>query len=66
MYEQRVEVTIHPDGQVELHVLGVEGMSCVEITEPLLQALGAEVISQELTNEAYMDVAQDDENRQWT
>lgn len=66
MSDERVEVTIHPDGKVELHVVGVEGMSCVDITEPLVKALGGEVLSQELTQEAYIDVSDENENRQWT
>jgi hypothetical protein len=66
MSDERVEVTIHPDGRVELHVVGVEGMSCVEITEPLVKALGGEVLSQELTQEAYIEVSDENENRLWT
>lgn len=66
MSDERVEVTIHPDGKVELHVVGVEGMSCVDITEPLVKALGGEVLSQELTQEAYIEVSDENENRQWT
>ena len=66
MSDERVEVTIHPDGRVELHVVGVEGMSCVDITEPLVKALGGEVLSQELTQEAYIEVSDENENRLWT
>lgn len=66
MSDERVEVTIHPDGKVELHVVGVEGMSCVDITAPLVKALGGEVLSQELTQEAYIEVSDENENRQWT
>ena len=66
MSDERVEVTIHPDGKVELHVVGVEGMSCVDITEPLVRALGGDVLSQELTQEAYIEVSDENENRQWT
>ena len=66
MSDEQIEVTIHPDGRVELHVVGVEGMSCVELTEPLVRVLGGEVMSQELTQEAYIEVSDENQNRQWT
>jgi hypothetical protein len=49
---QEIEVTINKDGQVEVHVRGVKGEACLEITRPLEQALGGEVILREMTPES--------------
>jgi hypothetical protein len=54
--EEIIEITIRPDGKVEMHVTGVPGMDCVERTEELSQLPGGEVEAQELTAEAYQDV----------
>ncbi len=52
MEMQEIEVTINKDGQVEVHVRGVKGEACLDITRPLEQALGGEVILREMTPEA--------------
>lgn len=65
MAEEIVEVTISPDGKVEMHVNGVPGMACLTETEDLVRLLGGEVESQELTSEAYVDTDQEQQDRQW-
>lgn len=49
---QEIEVTINKDGQMELHVRGVKGEACLDITRPLEEALGGEVLLREMTSEA--------------
>ena len=49
---QEIEVTIDRDGKVSLHVRGVKGKKCLELTRPLEEALGGEVESRTLTHEA--------------
>jgi hypothetical protein len=62
-----VDVLIRPDGKVELHVTGVDGMVCVEHTEQLVSLLGGDVEAQELTAEAYVQTEGeiDRQNRLW-
>jgi hypothetical protein len=47
-----IEVVIDKQGTVQIHVQGVKGGSCLELTKELERALGAEVVSRELTAEA--------------
>lgn len=49
---QEVDVYIDADGQVRVEVRGVQGRSCLKVTAGLEAALGAEVISREMTAEA--------------
>lgn len=49
---QEVELTIHPNGQVEVSVRGVRGMACLEITKALEEALGNHLIERTFTSEA--------------
>lgn len=49
---QNIEVTIDKDGRVIVHVMGVTGPRCLELTEALEGALG-ETESVELTSEAF-------------
>ena len=49
---QEMEVTIDKNGQVQLHVRGVEGLACLELTQSLESALGGQVILREMTPEA--------------
>jgi hypothetical protein len=65
MSQETIEVTVGPDGNVEIHVRGVEGMACVRITEELSRLLGSEVISHELTPEAYIDTTNNRGTQQW-
>ncbi len=36
----KVEVTIEPNGEVKVHVLGVSGPSCMKLTQALESELG--------------------------
>jgi len=65
MAEEIIEVTIRPDGKVEMHVTGVAGMECLERTAELTRLLGGEVEASELTPEAYQDVEQPQQDRLW-
>lgn len=49
---QEIEVTIDKNGQVQIHIQGVQGMACLELSKDLEEALGGSVISRELTAEA--------------
>jgi hypothetical protein len=61
--EEIIEVTIRPDGKVEMHVSGISGMDCLARTEDLTRLLGGEVEATELTAEAYEDVGQHEQDR---
>ena len=62
---QEVDVFIEKDGQVRIEVRGVKGMSCLDLTAELEQALGGEVEAREMTPEAY-EVAQESvADHQW-
>lgn len=63
MSEEVIEVTIGPDGGVEMHVNGVAGMECLTVTEDLVQLLGGEIASQELTGEAYVEADEEQSER---
>jgi hypothetical protein len=65
MAEEFIEVTIRPDGKVEMEVKGVAGMGCLAQTGGLAELLGGEVESTELTPEAYQDVEQPQQDRLW-
>ncbi|OLT20445.1 hypothetical protein BJF79_47270 [Actinomadura sp. CNU-125] len=63
--DETVEVTIKPNGKVEIHVTGVDGMSCLKTTEELVEMLGGEVETQELTTEAYNETGEEQQDRLW-
>lgn len=65
MAEEIVEITVRPDGKVELRVNGVPGMDCLERTEDLTRLLGGDVELQELTEAAYQDVEEHQQDRLW-
>jgi hypothetical protein len=65
MAEEVVEVTIGPDGAVDMAVAGVGGMQCVSETDDLVQLLGGEIVEQRLTDEAYLDVEDGQQEQQW-
>lgn len=60
---QEVEVFIDRDGRVRVEVRGVKGMSCLDVTKALEEALGGQVQDRELTPEAY-EAAQAEQQRQ--
>lgn len=52
MSKQEMEITIGPDGEVKIEVIGVKGRSCVDVSEFLEEALG-DVVEREYTREYY-------------
>lgn len=52
---QTIEVSISPKGDVQIHVVGVQGESCLTLTKPLEDALGGQPVSREMTDEAYAE-----------
>jgi hypothetical protein len=49
---QEIEVVIDTNGEVQLHVCGVKGNSCLELTSELEAALGGQIASRQMTAEA--------------
>jgi len=47
-----IEVSIDQNGQVQVQVRGVKGISCLDLTRDLEQALGGKVLLREMTSEA--------------
>jgi hypothetical protein len=56
---EELEITIDKDGQVSVHVHGVKGQACLDLTKSLEDALGGEVILREITPEALENQNQD-------
>ena len=50
---QELEVLIKPDGEVVIEVKGVKGERCLDITKPLEQLLGGEIVGRTHTDEYY-------------
>ena len=48
---QEVEVTIARDGRVQVHVQGVKGRACLDITREMEQLLGNEIANRRFTYE---------------
>jgi DUF2997 family protein len=65
MADEVIEVSISPDGTVAMSVRGVAGMECLTQTEGLVELLGGDIESQELTDEAYVEVEQESQDRLW-
>jgi hypothetical protein len=65
MGEEIIEVTIGPDGKVEMRVNGIAGMDCLSETEDLVLLLGGEIESQELTSQAFEEIGQEQQEQQW-
>ena len=63
--DEIIEVTIDKNGKVAVHVRGIEGPGCVDETSDLVALLGGDVESQELTAEAYVEVAVEERDRLW-
>ncbi len=53
MNMQEIEVTIDSEGKVSVHVKGVKGKECLELTKPLEEALGYEIENRTYTSEYY-------------
>ncbi|GAP14548.1 hypothetical protein LARV_02321 [Longilinea arvoryzae] len=60
---QEIEVTIGKDGKVQVHVRGVQGKACLDITRALENALGGEVEVREMTPEAIEGIQLPEETR---
>lgn len=52
MPQREFEITIEPDGNVELHIQGYKGKSCLEAMKLFEQIVG-EVVSRRETSEYY-------------
>ena len=52
MNHKEIDVTIKPDGEVEIHVQGFKGKACLDVARAFEQAVG-EIISQQTTSEFY-------------
>ena len=52
-----IEVIITKEGIATVHVQGVQGMRCTEITEGLERALGGQMLSRDLTDEAHAEAS---------
>lgn len=63
MAEETVEVTIRADGTVEMSVAGIAGMACLPETQDLVDLLGGDIESQELTSEAYIQLEEEQQDR---
>jgi len=50
---QTIDVYIDESGNVSIELDGFKGMSCTDVTKALEEALGGDVISREMTHEAY-------------
>jgi len=64
MEMQEIDVLIDKDGQVKIEVRGVKGMSCLDLTKQLEEALGGQVADRQLTAEAH-EVSQEVGQQQW-
>jgi hypothetical protein len=62
---EEVEVTVSPDGKVTVHVRGVQGQACLTKTQELISLLGGDIEDQELTTEAFIQIEDGQEERQW-
>jgi len=49
---QEIEVTIDKNGQVQIHVIGATGTTCLDLTKGLEAALGGQVLLRQMTPEA--------------
>jgi hypothetical protein len=59
---QEIEVFIEKDGRVLIQVRGAKGLSCLDLTRELEEALGGQIEAREMTPEAY-EVIQDQVQR---
>lgn len=62
---QEIEVTIGKDGQVQLLVRGVKGLTCLELTKELEAVLGGQIEAREMTPEAQETTEEQVKQRQW-
>lgn len=55
MNVEEIEIIIDEKGQVQIHVQGVKGTACLDLTREIEETLGGEVIEREMTYEASED-----------
>jgi hypothetical protein len=60
---QEIDVFVAPDGSVQLQVRGVQGRTCLSLTEGLEQLLGGEISSRQMRPEADADA--DEQGIRW-
>jgi hypothetical protein len=48
---QEIEISVRPDGTVQLHVRGAKGPQCLKLTEDIERLLGGQVLAREHTPE---------------
>ena len=65
MEVQEIEVFIEKDGRVRLHVRGVSGRRCLDLTQALEKALGGQIESREMTPEADDAVEESEQDLEW-
>jgi hypothetical protein len=53
MEVQEIDIVIDKDGQVQIEVQGVKGLSCLDLTKELEEALGGEIEEREMRYESY-------------
>lgn len=61
---QEIEVIIGKDGQVQLLVRGVKGLTCLDLTRELEAVLGGQIEAREMTPEADENAAEQLQQRQ--
>ncbi len=61
MAKKELHITISPKGEVSVQVKCVAGMSCVDETKFLENALGNQIESRELTSDYYATSVTDDQ-----
>jgi hypothetical protein len=61
---QEIEVVIESNGEVRLHVRGVKGDACLELTKELEAALGGQIKAREMTAESYETARQEAQQHQ--
>ena len=49
---KRIEITVSRTGDVQIHVQGVSGEGCLDLTKRLEERLGGDVTSRTMTEEA--------------
>ncbi len=52
MEVQEIQITIDKNGKVEIHVRGIKGDVCLEITKDLEEALGGQIELRQMTPES--------------
>ncbi|MBN2374115.1 DUF2997 domain-containing protein [bacterium] len=58
---QYIDVTIKPDGKIDLEVSGVKGKKCLDLTKGLEDACGGKIESRQTKRE--YDLEERDDNR---